>query len=76
MAQTGLYIYFMFSLIAGYFTREIFTRPNIFITAIFGIIQSSMQTLFIIDAWWRRCITATVRILSFKNLFINSILYP
>ncbi|CAH1399359.1 unnamed protein product [Nezara viridula] len=59
MAQTGLYIYFMFSLIAGYFTREIFTRPNIFVTAIFGIIQSSMQTLFIIDAWWRRCITAS-----------------
>lgn len=58
MAQTGLYMYFMFSLIAGFFTKEFFRKPNICITSVFGIIQSSVQTLFIIDAWWRRCNTA------------------
>jgi hypothetical protein len=58
IAQTGLYIYSMFSIIAGYFTIDI-TRPGILTTALFSLIQTTCQTIFVLDAWWRRCATAT-----------------
>ncbi|KAK9508461.1 hypothetical protein O3M35_006014 [Rhynocoris fuscipes] len=57
MAQIGLYVYFIFSLLAGYLTKEMVKKPNIFIISLFALIQSSIQTLFIVDAWWRRCST-------------------
>ncbi|KAF4523612.1 hypothetical protein B566_EDAN014586 [Ephemera danica] len=57
IAQTGLYIYSMFSIIAGYFSVDI-TRPGILTTALFSLIQTTCQTIFVLDAWWRRCATA------------------
>ncbi|CAB3372568.1 Hypothetical predicted protein [Cloeon dipterum] len=57
IAQTGLYIYSMFSIIAGFFSVEV-TRPGILITAAFSLIQTTCQTIFVLDAWWRRCSTA------------------
>lgn len=63
-AQSGLYMYFMFSLIAGYLTLEE-TKPKgsrhtVIFKSICGIVQSTVQTLFIVDAWWRRCTTSQV----------------
>lgn len=62
LAQTGLYIYFAFSLLAGYLTQQIFKQPVVFLTSLVGLIQSSLQTLFIVDAWWRKCSTPQVHI--------------
>ncbi|XP_073996561.1 uncharacterized protein [Rhodnius prolixus] len=62
LAQTGLYIYFAFSLLAGYLTQQIFKQPVVFLTSLVGLIQSSLQTLFIVDAWWRKCSTPQIAI--------------
>ncbi|XP_059489873.1 proton channel OtopLc-like [Neocloeon triangulifer] len=57
IAQSGLYIYSMFSIIAGFFSVDV-TRPGILTTASFSLIQTTCQTIFVLDAWWKRCSTA------------------
>uniref|UniRef100_A0A146MDH9 Otopetrin-2 n=2 Tax=Lygus hesperus TaxID=30085 RepID=A0A146MDH9_LYGHE len=61
MAQSGLYIYFMFSAIAAYLTLDDHSSRSpgtVLLMSTCGILQSTLQTLFIVDAWWRRCTTS------------------
>ncbi|CAH1403807.1 unnamed protein product [Nezara viridula] len=51
-AQFGVYLYAVFSAIACYFTPEASIWPDLF-----TITQTSIQTLFILDSWWKRCLT-------------------
>lgn len=57
LAQSGVYIYCMFSIIGCYFSIAEGGRFGL-IAEIFSIVQTSMQTLFILNAWWRRCRSA------------------
>lgn len=62
LAQSGVYIYCMFSIIGCYFSigdadggvNGVYGL----ICEAFSIVQTSMQTLFILNAWWRRCRSA------------------
>lgn len=61
LAQSGVYIYCMFSIIGCYFS--IWNEVNEgglqgLIAEVFSLVQTSMQTLFILNAWWRRCRSA------------------
>ncbi|CAH1174254.1 unnamed protein product [Phaedon cochleariae] len=54
VAQTGMFIYCMFSIIGCYFSKE----PNSQIelaTEIVSFVQTCVQTIFVLDGWWRRC---------------------
>lgn len=58
LAQSGVYIYCMFSIIGCYFSMTYeHEKGGIqgLIAELFSIVQTSMQTLFILNAWWRRC---------------------
>lgn len=57
LAQSGVYIYCMFSIIGCYFS---IAEGGIYglIAEIFSIVQTTMQSLFILNAWWRRCRSA------------------
>lgn len=57
VAQSGVYMYCMFSIVGCWFTLA---DGGIFgiISELFSLIQTSMQTLFILNAWWRRCRSA------------------
>lgn len=51
VAQTGVFIYCMFSIIGSYFQT-----PSIgLITEIFAFVQTCLQTIFVLDASWRKC---------------------
>jgi Otopetrin len=54
-AQSGVYIYSMFSIIGCYYTMDenAYSR-NGFISEILSLLQTSIQTIFILNAWWRR----------------------
>lgn len=58
VAQSGVYLYCMFSIIGCYFSM-MHEQGNGgvqgLIAEILSIVQTSMQTLFILNAWWRRC---------------------
>ncbi|XP_058443302.1 proton channel OtopLc-like isoform X2 [Malaya genurostris] len=57
LAQTGVYVYGMFSIIGSYFSIKqgvIGAREGL-IAEIFSLVQTSMQTLFILNAVWRKC---------------------
>lgn len=54
VAQTGMFIYSMFSIIGWYFTMEDGTPVGL-IADIFAFVQTCLQTMFVLDAWWRRC---------------------
>ncbi|KAJ8922687.1 hypothetical protein NQ315_007719 [Exocentrus adspersus] len=54
VAQTGMFIYCMFSLIGCYFTTGS-ESPVGFIAEIFSFIQTCLQTMFVLDGWFRRC---------------------
>lgn len=57
LAQSGVYIYCMFSIIGCYFSIG---KGGLYglVAEIFSIVQTSMQTLFILNTWWRRCRSA------------------
>lgn len=57
LAQSGVYIYSMFSMIGCYFSIDDGGVYGL-IAEIFSIVQTSMQTLFILNTWWRRCRSA------------------
>uniref|UniRef100_V5G3P9 Otopetrin-2 n=1 Tax=Anoplophora glabripennis TaxID=217634 RepID=V5G3P9_ANOGL len=56
VAQTGMFIYCMFSLIGCYFTMDS-QSPIGFAAEIFSFIQTCLQTMFVLDGWFRRCRT-------------------
>lgn len=57
LAQTGVYVYGMFSIIGNYFSIEDGTSGGIegLLAELLCLIQTSIQTLFILNASWRRC---------------------
>lgn len=55
-AQTGMYIYSMFTIIGGQFTVERNTIL-VLITALASLMQTTFQTIFVLDASRRSCVT-------------------
>lgn len=58
VGQSGVYLYCMFSIIGCYFSmlnEQGNGGVQGLIAEILSICQTSMQTLFILNAWWRRC---------------------
>ncbi|XP_058823924.1 proton channel OtopLc-like [Topomyia yanbarensis] len=57
LAQVGIYIYCMFSIIGTFFSIGISEYATVYslLAEIISLIQTSLQTLFIMNAWWRRC---------------------
>ncbi|KAF5282177.1 hypothetical protein FQR65_LT02874 [Abscondita terminalis] len=55
-AQTGMYIYSMFTIIGGQFTIEKNTIL-VLITALASLLQTTFQTIFVLDASRRSCVT-------------------
>lgn len=55
VAQSGIYIYSTFSIIGHLFSMD--TRGSMIglVSEFVGIFQTSLQTLFIFNSWWRRC---------------------
>lgn len=62
LAQVGVYIYSMFSVIGCYFAIKYEAGDHGsaegLVAEIFGLLQTSMQTIFILNAWYRRCKSA------------------
>uniref|UniRef100_A0A336M5E8 CSON009315 protein n=1 Tax=Culicoides sonorensis TaxID=179676 RepID=A0A336M5E8_CULSO len=56
VAQFGAYLYSIFSIIGNYFAiqDESYGGRVGFVTEVFGIFQTSIQTLFILNSSWRR----------------------
>ncbi|XP_030750784.1 proton channel OtopLc-like [Sitophilus oryzae] len=54
VSQTGMFIYSMFSIIGWYFTIN-GRSPVAMVADTFSFIQTCLQTMFVLDAWWRRC---------------------
>uniref|UniRef100_U5ER56 Putative conserved plasma membrane protein n=1 Tax=Corethrella appendiculata TaxID=1370023 RepID=U5ER56_9DIPT len=57
VAQTGVYVYGMFSIMGSYFTENhetSFSREGL-IAEICSLLQTSLQTLFILNCVWRKC---------------------
>ncbi|KAF5302004.1 hypothetical protein FQR65_LT08669 [Abscondita terminalis] len=54
VAQTGMFIYCIFSIIGCYFTIS-YSSPAGLVTEVFSFIQTCLQTMFVLDGWWRRC---------------------
>lgn len=61
LAQSGVYIYSMFSIIGCYFSMKFdhdIGSTQGFLAEVLSLVQTSVQTLFILNAWWRRCRSA------------------
>ncbi|GLH14561.1 Proton channel OtopLc [Gryllus bimaculatus] len=56
-AQTGMFIYSTFTIIGGHFTIEKNT-VLVLITALASLVQTTCQTMFVLDASRRSCVTA------------------
>lgn len=54
VAQTGMFIYCMFSIIGCYFTLPLSSSAGLLADS-FSLIQTCLQTLFVLDGWWRKC---------------------
>uniref|UniRef100_A0A7G3AED3 Putative conserved plasma membrane protein n=3 Tax=Lutzomyia longipalpis TaxID=7200 RepID=A0A7G3AED3_LUTLO len=57
LAQSGVYVYAMFSIMGCYFAMasDIPGSEEGFVAEILSLLQTSMQTLFVLNASWRRC---------------------
>ncbi|XP_053678029.1 proton channel OtopLc [Anopheles nili] len=57
LAQTGVYVYGMFSIVGSYFSMRQGVRGarEGLVAELFSLIQTSIQTLFILNAVWRKC---------------------
>lgn len=54
VAQTGVFIYGMFSIIGCLFIKADYA-PTGLLAEIFSLVQTCLQTMFVLDGWWRRC---------------------
>ncbi|KAJ2950695.1 hypothetical protein O0L34_g8955 [Tuta absoluta] len=63
LAQTGMFVYCMFSLIGAHHTLAYDSSAGLtgFFSEFLSLNQTILQSLFIIDAWWRRCSTSEQR---------------
>ncbi|KAJ6638666.1 Proton channel OtopLc [Pseudolycoriella hygida] len=55
LAQAGVYVYGMFSIMGSYFTLDDEHGIDGLVSEIMGLLQTSLQTLFILNGCWRRC---------------------
>nr|NP_001285581.1 Otopetrin-like b, isoform D [Drosophila melanogaster]AHN54096.1 Otopetrin-like b, isoform D [Drosophila melanogaster] len=57
VAQTGVYLYGMFSILGSYFAKwdTVPDRVEGIIAEVFGVVQTSLQTMFILHSSHRRC---------------------
>lgn len=60
VAQSGIYIYCMFSVIGCYFAiasdgSEDYGAATGVLSEVSCIVQTTLQTLFILHGWWKRC---------------------
>lgn len=55
LAQTGVYVYSMFSIIGSYFSMGEPGAAEGLFAELCSLIQTSIQTLFILNASWRKC---------------------
>ncbi|XP_034248135.1 proton channel OtopLc-like isoform X2 [Thrips palmi] len=55
-AQTGMFLYSTFTVIGGHFTMEKNTEL-VLITALASLVQTTCQTMFVLDASRRSCVT-------------------
>lgn len=62
LAQSGVFIYSIFSIIGSYFAIQYETGDHGgaegIVSEVFCLLQTSMQTIFILNAWYRRCRSA------------------
>ncbi|GBP35836.1 Proton channel OtopLc [Eumeta japonica] len=63
LAQSGMFVYCMFSLIGCHHTMDAPTSAALtaFFSELMSLLQTVVQSLFIIDAWWRRSSTSQLR---------------
>ncbi|XP_050362524.1 proton channel OtopLc-like [Nymphalis io] len=64
VTQCGVYLYYLFQIIGAGFLIQRYSeerRATRIIAPLFAIIQSSCQTLLILDAWTRRCVGSEER---------------
>ncbi|XP_046979001.1 proton channel OtopLc-like isoform X2 [Vanessa cardui] len=64
VTQCGVYLYYLFQIIGASFLIQRFSeerRATRIIAPLFAVIQSSCQTLLILDAWSRRCVRSEER---------------
>ncbi|XP_053600368.1 proton channel OtopLc-like [Plodia interpunctella] len=63
LAQSGMFIYCMFSMIGSHHTLNTGQSESLtgFFSEFLSLIQTILQSLFIIDAWWRRSSTSEQR---------------
>ncbi|XP_031341244.1 proton channel OtopLc-like isoform X2 [Photinus pyralis] len=54
VAQAGMFIYCMFSIIGCYYMIAV-NSPIPLLTEVFSFIQTCLQTMLVLDGWWRRC---------------------
>uniref|UniRef100_A0A182N028 Otopetrin n=1 Tax=Anopheles dirus TaxID=7168 RepID=A0A182N028_9DIPT len=57
LAQTGVYVYGMFSIVGSYFAMRqgVPGAREGLVAELFSLFQTSIQTLFILNAVWRKC---------------------
>ncbi|XP_053699296.1 proton channel OtopLc-like [Sabethes cyaneus] len=57
LAQTGIEIYCIFSIIGTFFSIGVSEYATVYslLAEIICLLQTALQTLFIMNAWWRRC---------------------
>ncbi|KAK6620471.1 hypothetical protein RUM44_006872 [Polyplax serrata] len=63
VTQCGVFLYFLFQILGGYYTLQHWTKGDHWkilrlVTPIASLVQSSCQTILVLDAWRRRCSTA------------------
>ncbi|XP_075972818.1 proton channel OtopLc-like isoform X2 [Anticarsia gemmatalis] len=63
LAQSGMFVYCMFSMIGSHHTQNQKNSGGLtlFFSEFLSLNQTIIQTLFIIDAWWRRSSTSEQR---------------
>uniref|UniRef100_A0A182T756 Otopetrin n=1 Tax=Anopheles maculatus TaxID=74869 RepID=A0A182T756_9DIPT len=54
VTQTGIYIYGVFSIIGTYHTHGQLLHWAV-LSEVLALAQTSLQTLFVLSTWWRRC---------------------
>ena len=62
VTQCGVFLYFLFQILGGYYTLQHGTKGDHWkilrlVTPIASLVQSSCQTILVLDAWRRRCST-------------------
>ncbi|CAB3256578.1 unnamed protein product [Arctia plantaginis] len=63
LAQSGMFVYCMFSMIGSHHTQHFKNSGGLtlFFSEFLSLNQTIIQTLFIVDAWWRRSGTSEQR---------------